>query len=386
MGSAEWMEKFFMKHKLRIVLVIASPFLVYAIAWAWGSTGHRYINRNGVVHLPSPMGQFIAQQSFFESHAMDADNRKSVDTAEAPKHYIDIDYYPNFRYITRDLDSLIAQYGWVIVKQNGIVPWATIWTLDSLTAQLQRSDWNKAYLTASDLGHYVADAHQPLHCTVNYNGQLSGNSGIHSRYESTMITNYQNSLSITTDSVVYIADPINFIFEYIFVSQSYVDSVMQADTYARTTSGWNGQGTPPSSYYTYMWERTRVYTRARIQCATSVLASFWYTAWVNAGLLPLPTGIGDHSPANIVDFELLQNYPNPFNPSTTISYTLQAPGLVALTIYDVLGRQAGVLVNEKKPAGLYEVSFDASRLGSGLYFSQLCVDGFVQTKKIVFIK
>lgn len=358
-------------------------FLIPAIGSGWGTTGHRFINRHAVVHLPSTMPQFIAQQAFFEAHAMDADYRRSTDTAEAPKHYIDIDNYPNFHYITRSLDTLIMQYGWSYVRQNGIIPWATVWTLDSLTAQLERGDWNRAYLTASDLGHYVADAHQPLHCTRNYDGQYTGNNGIHSRYESTMITTFRDSLFIVRDSVYYIADPINFIFEYVFHSQSLADSVMQADNYARAMSGWNGTGTPPASYYTHLWQRSRAYTLEQIQQATVVLASFWYTAWVDAGLIAtsVPAGNG-----MVQSFSLYQNFPNPFNSTTTIQYAIPTTAHVSLRLHDVQGREVATLVDEFQTPGMYQTTVDASRWSAGVYVVRVRAGTFTQARKILFLK
>jgi len=338
------------------------------------------------------MPQFIFQQSFFESHAMDADNRKSVDTAEYPKHFLDIDFYPNFTNLTRDFDSLLAQYGWTVVREKGILPWATVWTLDSLTAQLSRGDWSQSYLTASDLGHYVGDAHQPLHCTMNYNGQLTGNNGIHSRYESTMITNFSGSLYVTQDSVRYIADPINFIFDYILHSQSLVDSVLQADAYAKAASGWNGQGTPPSSYYTFLWERSSVYTIDQIQRATVALASFWYTAWVDAGLIRPPLSVEGTGSVIPAEYSLDQNYPNPFNPLTNVVFHVRENGWVRLSVFDALGREIAVLVDERKEPGTYSVRWDSRQpatqgtVSSGTYFYRLSGGNTFSTKKMLLIK
>ncbi len=91
----------------------------------------------------------------------------------------------------------------------------------------------------------------------------------------------------------------------------------------------------------------------------------------------------------IVDeFKLYQNYPNPFNPSTTIKFT-DSPDLQdlrLLKVYDVLGNEIATLVNEEKPAGSYEVEFNASSLPSGVYFYQLQAGNFVETKKMVLLK
>jgi photosystem II stability/assembly factor-like uncharacterized protein len=85
-------------------------------------------------------------------------------------------------------------------------------------------------------------------------------------------------------------------------------------------------------------------------------------------------------------FELKQNYPNPFNPSTVINYQLPVSGDVTLKVYDVLGNEIATLVNEEKPAGSYEVEFNASELSSGIYFYKLQAGDFVETKKMILLK
>ena len=85
-------------------------------------------------------------------------------------------------------------------------------------------------------------------------------------------------------------------------------------------------------------------------------------------------------------FLLDQNYPNPFNPSTTITYELPKTTVVGLRVYDLLGREVSVLVNEKRNAGVHEVTFDAVGLSSGVYFYRLQAGGFTQTRKLCLIK
>lgn len=99
------------------------------------------------------------------------------------------------------------------------------------------------------------------------------------------------------------------------------------------------------------------------------------------------------------EFSLEQNYPNPFNPNTTIKYTIpnvtlssssraesREENFVTLKIYDVLGNEVAILVNEKKPAGIYEVEFSATKLSSGIYFYKLQAGSFTQTKKMTVLK
>jgi hypothetical protein len=85
-------------------------------------------------------------------------------------------------------------------------------------------------------------------------------------------------------------------------------------------------------------------------------------------------------------FSLHQNYPNPFNPSTTITFSLPHRRHISLTVYDVLGKEAEILVNEEKEAGEHAVRFTATGLSSGIYFYRLESGGFVQTKKLILMK
>ncbi|MFN0159334.1 MAG: T9SS type A sorting domain-containing protein [Bacteroidota bacterium] len=367
-----------------VLLVTGATF----VAYSWGWDAHRFINRKTVYHLPNQMLLFIQDSAFFSLHSVDADQRRiSGDTsfyAEAPRHFMDIDDYPNFHFLPRSLDSMILLYGWERVKENGINPWATVWNYDSLVNQLSRGDWSKAKLTASDIGHYVGDAHQPLHNTRNYNGQYSNNYGIHSRYETTMLnsTYYLNSLFITPDSVEYVADRINFVFDYILHTNSRVDTVLQADTYAKGVSGWNGSGTAPASYYNALWQRTRNITLDQMQRGTLNLASLWYSAWVDAGLI---TSI-DPPPTMVADFRLHQNFPNPFNPATRISYDLPVGGTVSLKVFTLGGQEVATLAQGNQSAGAHVVEFNAGNLASGVYFYRLQLGSFTQTKKLTLMR
>jgi hypothetical protein len=104
------------------------------------------------------------------------------------------------------------------------------------------------------------------------------------------------------------------------------------------------------------------------------------------------TGIEETSPEVPTSTSLLQNYPNPFNPSTRIKYTVggtgdQSPGVsVKLVVYDLLGREVKVLVDERRAAGSYEDTFDGSGLASGIYVYRLTAGSFVQSRKMILLK
>jgi hypothetical protein len=98
-----------------------------------------------------------------------------------------------------------------------------------------------------------------------------------------------------------------------------------------------------------------------------------------------PTGVGPTSPAPL-EFVLEPNFPNPFNPTTSIHYQLSAIGDVSLKVYDLLGREVAVLVNERKEPGSYTVTFDAASLSSGVYLYRLTAGSFVETRKMILVR
>jgi hypothetical protein len=260
-------------------------------------------------------------------------------------------------------------------------------TFDSLQTAFQNNDYHKAMLFAADLGHYIGDMHMPLHITKNYNGQLTGQTGVHSRYESTMINNYNAQIIYSGDSLIYIDNLSEFVFNTLYDNYTYVDSVLIYDNEAKAFAG----NTNSTAYYSKLWELTKGFTTKLFKSASHKLTCLIYTAWINAGN---PVSVeGENLIEFVSGFKLSQNYPNPFNPSTTIHYTIPNVTLsevegsrVQLKVYDVLGNEVAALVNEEKPAGSYEVQFEANNLSSGVYFYSLQAGSFIETKKMILLR
>jgi hypothetical protein len=103
---------------------------------------------------------------------------------------------------------------------------------------------------------------------------------------------------------------------------------------------------------------------------------------------PLVTGIGNNNNNTLLPsvYSLSQNYPNPFNPSTTINFALPKSGNVTLTVYDILGREVKMLVNDNLQAGYHKVVFNASSLASGIYFYRIQAGSFMDVKKLMLLK
>jgi hypothetical protein len=262
--------------KLAVSVVFLSLFA------GWGSTGHTIINRNITVCFPTGMNFPAYWSDTLRLHASDADTRKSSDPNESPKHFIDIDAYPEFvtiGYISQSYDTNVILHGSSYVITQGTLPWAIQWTVDSLRVAFQQRNWHKAMLFSADLGHYVGDGHQPLHCTENYNGALTNQSGVHSRYETTLVGQFQGSIVYTNDQASYVNNISNYVFDFIYLSNKYVDSILYGDKTATTFAGKNSGNT----YLTKYWELCGNQTILLMKTASKSVADLIYTAWVDAG-------------------------------------------------------------------------------------------------------
>jgi Secretion system C-terminal sorting domain len=98
------------------------------------------------------------------------------------------------------------------------------------------------------------------------------------------------------------------------------------------------------------------------------------------------TGMQSRNSQQLTEYVLYQNYPNPFNPTTNIRFSIPHPGFVSLKVYDILGKEVAILVNEVNPAGRYDIKFDGSNVSSGIYFYVLRSGDFVQSRKMLLLK
>jgi hypothetical protein len=312
------------------------------------------------------MEQFHSWAQDLIEHASDADYRKDEDPDEGPRHYLDVDNYPEFisqGRIPQTYDSVVAKYGISFVIDQGVLPWATKNSYDSLVSTMARFDWEKAVLFAADLGHYVADGHMPLHITRNYNGQFSGNSGIHSRYESTMINAYQGQIVYPGHEIAAVEEVQDYIFDYLYDNYLYVDSVLLADDYARALAG----NTSSATYKAALWEKTGDFTILLFSRASHTLAELIYSAWTEAGKPDMNSGPGIFEPKGVKhDFKLSLN-PNPMKDSARIAFELEKESKVKISVMSLDGNLWSKIENKNYPAGANEMRFNSSDLPDGVY-------------------
>ncbi len=384
----------------RIIKYLSPLFYVsfILILCGWGSTGHKIISTGATLLFKDKAASLSYLSGQIISHASDADNRKSSDPSESPKHFIDIDSYPEFvstGEINMYYDSVIAMHGQNFVVNAGTLPWAILNTFDSLKAAFVRKDWDKAGLIAADLGHYVADSHMPLHLTENYNGYQTNQGGVHSRYETDLINQYSSRINYDPDSLSLIPDVRSYVFSYIYQNYKYKDSVLDADKEAALFAGSNKS----QDYYQKFWELAGRFTDTLFKHASCRLADLIYTAWTEAGS-PQPGISGSKEAKNIPgDFILEQNYPNPFNPSTVITYSIPRREFVTMKVYDILGRPVATLVNQEQSRGIHTVQFNLQQtannklqsvsnfqISSGIYFYRLTAGNLVSAKKMILLR
>ncbi len=222
---------------------------------------------------------FASKKAVLRKHASDPDAWKYDDADEAHYHYLDIDAlepYP-FNDFPRDLEEAYETYGEDRVKTAGELPWRIEAYVQTLTEDFSDHRWKDAVFTASVLGHYVADLHQPLHVTENHDGQLTGNEGIHSHFESGLVERYGDGMVLQVSSAVYVRDVFDFCMKAVRSGYPLVEEIMEADTSAGQRAGGNEE-----RYYAELHRAVGKAAERRMGEASSGLASLIYTAWVNA--------------------------------------------------------------------------------------------------------
>lgn len=359
--------------------------LLSAMLMGWGQNGHKLINSKSVATFPQSMSQFSLWTDSLGNHASDADYRKGSDPSEGPKHYIDIDNYPEFvqnGYISQSYDSAVALHGLSFVMDQGILPWTILIVMDSITAAFARNDIHRAMLLSADLGHYVGDGHNPLHITRNYNGQFTGQTGVHSRYETNMINRYLNEIVYSNETAVYIDNVSEYTFNMLYDNYQYLDSVLYADSVAKAMTG----STSSTSYYQNFWNISKGFTIGLLKKASFRLGCLIYTAWVNSQTTGLnETGTGISRPH---EFFVHGNYPNPFNGSSILRVTAAFPQTITINLYDPSGKKIIELGDFKLETGENSIPLLTKdlQLSTGVYLVKSSGLFSSSVNKVVYLK
>jgi len=264
---------------------------------SWGFYAHYRINRLAIFTLPAAMeGFYKANIDYITQHAVSADKRRYVDSTEAPRHYLNADHYGKnpFAKIPQNWDDAAIKYSADTLLKYGTVPWVIQNNYYRLVKAFKEHDTTAILNTSANLGHYIADAHVPLHLTQNYNGQLTNQTGIHALWETRLPELFGNDYHYYIGKARYINDPLKEAFKICQASFKEVDSVLHFERLLNKTF-------PPSQKYIiekrgnkqvkdYSVAYAKAYQKMlnkmverRMRSAILAVGSYWFSAWVDAG-------------------------------------------------------------------------------------------------------
>lgn len=278
---------------LHFIIVIG----VATLCSSWGFFAHNRINHHAVFSLPQGMIRFYKSNiDYIATHAIDPDKRRYVDSLEAPRHFLDVDRYGKapFDSIPQKWEHAVAKYSVKSLAKNGLVPWHIEKTYKALVYAFQTKDSLQILRLSADLGHYVADAHVPLHTTENYNGQLTNQKGIHALWESRLPELFAGEYNYVVGIAKYINNPLDNTWKIIQHTFKQKDSVLlieaRLNKYFAADKKYEFSKRNDKLIKQYSQEYSRAYHRAlngmvenQMRLAIHKIASFWYSAWVDAG-------------------------------------------------------------------------------------------------------
>ncbi|MBY0245070.1 MAG: S1/P1 Nuclease [Sphingobacteriaceae bacterium] len=279
--------------RLLLFLMLA----ILLICGSWGFFGHQKINNLAVYTLPSGLISFYKiNQKYITEHAADPDKRRYADTAEAPRHYLDVENYE------KNIDSIpfiwkdaVNKYGLKKLNKSGILPWHIQRTYYNLVKAFKDLDSLKILKYSSDLGHYIGDAHVPLHTTENHNGQLTNQVGIHGFWESRIPELFHSNYNFWVGKAEYIENPLQKSWQIIKNSHSLVDSTLvlemklskSFDSDKKFSFSERNNGLVMKQY---SLEYSKAYQDAlngmverQMRASIIAIGSYWYSAWIDAG-------------------------------------------------------------------------------------------------------
>jgi hypothetical protein len=273
-------------------------FAVMVFTCSWGFLVHKTAHQLAIYELPSNLQQFFYKNmDYMIYNSVRPDVRRSKDPSEASKHFIDAEVYGDAAVYKMPLkwEDAVAKYSKDTLLKYGYVPYHVIYMKNKLTEAFKSGNKDSILFYAADLGHYIEDANVPLHTSVNYDGQLTNQKGLHALWESVVpeieIDNYTLS---SKHKATYLKNPTlaiwtavrgaNALLTDVFGKEKEVSAGFTDATKYRVQNR-NGRQV---KYYTTAFAKT--YAAAlkntindQLIKSANLVADFWYTAWVDAG-------------------------------------------------------------------------------------------------------
>lgn len=285
-------------HTMKKVFAAGLFLLIYQNCFCWGFYGHQKINYYAVFLLPPQMMVFYKPNiQFLSDHSVDPDKRRYAIAEEGPRHYIDIDRYGSYPFdaLPRNWNDAVAKYTEDTLQQYGIVPWWVQTMQRRLTNAFKEKNSTQILKLSAEIGHYLADAHVPLHASSNHNGQHTGQRGIHGFWESRVPELLaERAWDFFIGKAEYIKTPGDFIWARVLESAAAADTVLRYERELTASFPQDQKYAFENRNNTTIRQYSAAFTRAydkmlngmverRMRQSIYAIASFWYTAWADAG-------------------------------------------------------------------------------------------------------
>jgi hypothetical protein len=267
--------------------LLTSECLLPTVLYAWGPTAHRLVNNWAVQTLPPDVREFFAaNRQFLIDHANDPDVWMKKDRYERGRHYIYLDKYGLFPYLSlpHAFRAAADRYGSGRLGRDGLLPWRIGEYSLKLTNAFRAEKWEEVKLDAAVLAHYVADAHDPLHTTQNYDGQLTGEKGLEARFATRLVDRYSSFFMFHAGVAVAITDPTEYAFDMVLEANTWVDRIILADRQAR-----DDLPDYTDDYLDHFYNQVSSPVMQELNGAAHDAGAYWLSAWVNAGRPALPS-------------------------------------------------------------------------------------------------
>ena len=278
---------------LSLAAVIAIP----ATTGAWGFEAHKFIADRMIALLPAELRPlFEKRRAFIVERAIDPDLWRSVGwEEEPPNHFLDMDYkefgpYP-FAALPREYDLAVQKFGKDTIHTQGLLPWRTAEFYGRLQREFASLNQKPAPGYASDnivlfaaiMTHYISDGHVPLHAVVNYNGQVTGQDGVHSRWEAELFERNRDKLAIAPVPIKPVTNPRDFMFETLLASNRAAPNVLESDQQAAA-----GREFYDDTYFEAFGKGTLPVMEKRLNESIAAVAAMITGAWETAGRPAIP--------------------------------------------------------------------------------------------------
>ena len=275
--------------KLVPAIVAFALVLAPSQAWAWGAVAHQLIMRKAIERLPPALKPFFEKyEAELVLRVNDPDLWRNIPWDDDENHFVDfgVPEYgkPPFGELPREYGAAVAKFGINTVKRNGMLPWRVEEMAGNLRRGFEGMAKQQPYaisdvtLFAAVVAHYVQDATQPFHATDNYDGQRTGNRGIHSRFERDLVEKFGTRLTLGAPTVTAMTAPRDVMFDTVIKGYGLVDGILAADQQAiGTGDAYDDQ------YFEKFFTAVKPVLEEQLTAAISATASVIVGAWELAG-------------------------------------------------------------------------------------------------------